>query len=187
MRRKRRGWLFAALGIAGAIVAGIIAAMIVSASSEARGASAACRAPDPANRPIVSLASGELRALAALAWAEARGERDPYCSMLAVSAVVVNRIRTNPRYFGASVTQVINRPHQFSPFGKRDPNRNKMGKVDESDRLFVTGLLAAIAAASGIDNTGGATHFYSGARPAWAHGMVLTMRLGGHTFMKVRD
>lgn len=176
-------WLVLLLGLATVLVAVVTVGVRLGHAA----VPADCRPPDPGTRPIVPLASGELRALAALAWAEARGERDAYCSMLAVSAVVVNRIRTNPRYFGASVTQAINRPHQFSPFGRNDPNRRKMGKVDEGDHLFVTALLAAIAASTGVDNTGGATHFFSGPRPRWANGMVLTMRLGGHTFMKVRD
>lgn len=143
-----------------------------------------CLPPDPAARPVVSLARGELRALAALAWAETRGEPDPYCAALAVSAVVVNRMQRNPRYFGATITQVITRPYAFSPFGRADPNRQKMAKVDESSDGFVISLLAAIAAVSGADPVGGSTHFYSGRAPDWAAGMVVTARVGAHTFLR---
>jgi spore germination cell wall hydrolase CwlJ-like protein len=103
--------------------------------------------------------------------------------MLAVSSVVVNRMTTNPKYFGATITQVINRPYAFSPFGKTDPNKNRMGKVDESDPLYVSALLAAIAAVSGVDNTMGATHFYSGKPPGWSRRMLVKRKIGGHTFL----
>lgn len=148
-----------------------------------------CAAPDPQAVPIVRLSRGEIRDLAALAWAEARGEDDAYCAMQAVAAVVINRMQTNPRYFGATITQVISRPNAFSPFGRDDPQNRRMLAVDERDGLYASALLAAIAAVSGADPTrgspgDGATHFFSGKAPDWTRHMVVTARIGHHTFLR---
>lgn len=182
LRRPVRGWLWFlgtfCLYIAVAILIGVMVAHGAPRSIPP------CQPPDPVRPPIVKLAAGELRTLAALAWAEARGEPDAYCSMQAVAAVVVNRMRTNPGYFGATITQVVHRPYQFSPFGRADPNRVKMSKVDESSPSYVAALLAAIAAVSGADPVAGATYFYSGRSPRWTAGMLVTARIGGHTFLR---
>lgn len=173
--------LWAALMGAWALV-GLLLAVAAFAAAPANAAPA-CPFPDPTARPVVRLAAGELRELAALAWGEARG--DGYCGMLGVSAVVVNRMRRDPRQFGATVTQVINKPFAFSVFGKRDPNAAKVAKVDESNPAFLVALLAALAAIGGADNTGGADHFHaSGEVPGWARGMPATVRIGGHTFRR---
>jgi spore germination cell wall hydrolase CwlJ-like protein len=151
-----------------------------------KGHAATCPPPDPDARPVVRLAAGEIRALASLAWAEARGEPEPYCSMLAVSSVVINRMQENPKTFGATITQVINKPYQFSVFGRADKNRVKMSRVAEHDDLFVTAMLAAIAAVSGVDNSNRALYFFSGKAPYWSHGMAVTAKRYGHTFLRPR-
>jgi spore germination cell wall hydrolase CwlJ-like protein len=184
VRRAAREWLWFLAGMAAFALAAIAIGLLVAYTSPAHGAPPRCAPPDPAARPVIRLARGELRALAALAWAETRGEPDPYCSALAVSAVVVNRMQMNPEYFGATITQVITKPAAFSPFGKADPNRARMAKVDESDAGFITALLAAVAAVSGADPTVGADHFHSGKSPRWSRRMVVTARIGGHTFMR---
>lgn len=178
LNRRVREWLwFVAVLGAYVLLATLIGVVIARAE---------CPPPDPRARPVVRLAAGEIRALAALAWAESRGAADPYCGMLAVSSVVVNRMRTNPKYFGATITQVLHRPHAFSPFGRADPNRTKMAKIDESDPIFISALLAAISAVSGIDPTHGSTHFYSGKAPRWAANMLVTRKISGHTFLRER-
>jgi spore germination cell wall hydrolase CwlJ-like protein len=177
-------WLWALLWLVCIYLFTLVLAAVIGAFFNPAHAEGRCAPPDPAARPVIRLASGELRALAALAWGEARGEPDSYCSMVAVAAVVVNRVQSNPGYFGATVTQAINRPFAFSVFGKMDPNRKKMTKVDESDEQFIVALLAAIAAVSGTDPVQGADHFFSGRPPRWASGMVLTARIGQHTFMR---
>lgn len=142
-----------------------------------------CEKPDPASRPVVRLAAGELRQLAVVAWGEARS--DGHCAMQAVAAVILNRLQANPKLYGATITQVVHKPFAFSVFGRRDPNRVKMGKADESDPSFISAMLAAIAAVGGSDPTGGATHFaVAGSRPAWATRMVLTARIGAHAFYR---
>jgi spore germination cell wall hydrolase CwlJ-like protein len=184
VKRGVRDWIWIGAGLVAFAVAAVAVGLLLAYTAPAHGAVARCPPPDPAARPVVPLARGELRALAALLWAETRGEPDPYCSALAVGAVVVNRIQGNPRYFGATITQVIGKPAAFSPFGKADPNRSKMAKVDESDAGFITALLAAVASVSGADPVSGADHFYSGPPPSWAARMVVTGRIGGHTFVR---
>lgn len=179
MRRHRPGLGWFLVVVAACAIA---ACVIIGMMQKVHGAER-CAAPDPAAKPVVKLASGELRALAALAWGEARG--DGYCSMQAVAAVVVNRMRSNPKEFGATVTQVINRPYAFSVFGKRDPNRAKVAKVGEEDPVFLTAMLAAIAAVGGADPVGGADHFHtSRTLPAWAARMPVTARIGGHVYRR---
>lgn len=175
IKRTWRDWLFLAVLLVVYVVAAILIGISLAFS---------CPAPDPEAKPVVSLSRGELSMLARLAWAENRSHG--YCGMLSISSVVINRMRTNPAYFGGTVTQVIQRPNQFSVFGRNDPNRSKMTKVDESDDAYVAALLAAIAAVGGADITGGALYFYSGGAPAWSHGMAVTLRGHGHTFLKER-
>lgn len=135
--------------------------------------------------PIVKLQPGDLRALAGVGWGEARGEG--FCSMLAVQAVVINRMRTAPKTFGATVSQVLGKPNQFSIFGKHDPNRAKVAGLDERDPLFLAATLAALAALSGVDPTGSAVYFHHrDMLPSWAPGTVVTARIGSHVFRKAK-
>jgi spore germination cell wall hydrolase CwlJ-like protein len=185
VKRPVQYWLIVVSGLVAFIAIAVAIGLLMAEINPAYGASR-CAPPDPTARPVVRLASGELRSLAALAWGEARGEPDAYCSMQAVAAVVVNRVRTNPQYYGATINQAIHKPYAFSVFGKRDPNRQKVASVNEADSLFVTALLAAIAAASGADPTAGAVHFWSGRAPRWTSGMLVTVRIGAHTFARSR-
>jgi len=191
LKRTASDWLRAKLrlvaGLLAIVLVYVLAALGIAVMIERASAASAlgCASPDPRAVPVVSLSRGEIRDLAALAWAEARGEPDPYCAMQAVAAVVVNRVRTNPRYFGATITQVISRPYAFSPFGRDDPQHRRMQSVDERDGLYVSALLAALAALSGADPTRGGTHFHAvGARPAWANDMLVTAKIGSHIFYK---
>jgi spore germination cell wall hydrolase CwlJ-like protein len=179
-RAKFALFLLTLLAFGGVVVVTLLLLVLVSG----KGHAATCPPPDPAARPIVKLAAGELRSLAALAWAENRSSG--YCGMLSIASVVVNRLQQNPKIYGATITQVINKPYQFSVFGRTDPNRRKMAKVAEDDDEFVTAVLAAIAAVSGVENTGRALYFYSGRAPYWSHGMVVTAKQYGHVFLKPR-
>jgi spore germination cell wall hydrolase CwlJ-like protein len=185
-----RDWLIFVVLLGLFIVVAIAIAVLIAVWTPGYGTvRTACAPPDPHGVPVVRLARGEIRDLAALAWAEARGEPEPYCAMQAVAAVVVNRLRTNPRYFGATITQVISRPYAFSPFGKDDPQNRRMRSVDERDTLYYSALLATLAALSGADPTrggagDGATHFYTGRPPYWSYRMLVTARIGSHTFLR---
>lgn len=164
------------------LVVGLV--MLLFAALTSVRAASLCPAPDPDAKPVVRLAAGEISQLARLAWAENRS--NGYCGMLSIASVVINRMQENPKIFGATITQVVNKPYQFSVFGRTDPNRRKMAKVSDDDDEFVTAMLAAIAAVSGLDNSAGALYFYSGAAPYWAHGMVVTTKMYGHVFLRPR-
>lgn len=184
----RRRWdevilfVVAVLALAGAVVGLFAIAVLVAGKLQA---APLCPPPDPEAKPVVRLAAGEISQLARLAWAENRS--NGYCGMLAITSVVINRMQEDPKTFGATITQVINKPYQFSVFGKTDPNRRKMAKVAEDDDEFVSAMLAAIAAISGVDNSHRALYFYSGSPPYWAAGMVVTTKMHGHVFLRPRS
>lgn len=178
MKRSAEDWLW----IFAAVLIYIGIAVVLACSPPAHAA-VGCHPPDPEARPVIRLAAGELRTLARLAWGEGRSEG--YCGMVAISAVVINRMQRNPKTFGATVTQVINKPYAFSSFGKTDPNRLKMAKIDESDEHYLRATLAALAAVAGQDPTGGGLYFHAvGSRPSWAARMVVSARIGQHVFMR---
>lgn len=182
MKRSIEEWLWVAAAV---LIYTAIAVVLAVMLAQNRPANAAigCRPPDPEAQPVIRLAAGELRTLARLAWGEGRSEG--YCGMVAISAVVINRMQRNPKTFGATVTQVINKPYAFSSFGKSDPNRLKMAKIDESDEHYLRATLAALAAITGQDPTAGGLYFHAvGSRPGWAAGMVVSARIGQHIFMR---
>lgn len=184
----RRRWDEVVLFIATILmvaVATLVLFIVVMAVAAKLQAAPLCPPPDPGARPVVRLAAGEISQLARLAWAENRS--NGYCGMLAIASVVINRMQEDPKTFGATITQVINKPYQFSVFGKTDPNRRKMAKVAEDDDEFVSAMLAAIAAVSGVENSNGALYFYSGKTPYWAAGMVVTTKMHGHVFLRPRS
>jgi spore germination cell wall hydrolase CwlJ-like protein len=179
-RAKFALFLLTLLTFGAVVVVTLLLLVLVSG----KGHAATCPPPDPAAKPVVRLAAGEILALSRLAWAENRS--GGYCGMLSIASVVVNRLQQNPKIYGATITQVINKPYQFSVFGKTDPNRRKMAKVAEDDDEFVSAMLAAIAAVSGVENAGGALYFYSGSAPYWSHGMLVVSRQYGHVFLRPR-
>lgn len=176
-------WVFAALAVAW-LVMGALGLWIMT--KPARAAEACPTVVWPKlGAPIVKLQPGDLRALAGVGWGEARGEG--FCAMLAVQAVVINRVRTAPKTFGATVSQVLGKPNQFSIFGKRDPNRAKVAGLDERDPLFLAATLAALAALSGVDPTSGAVYFHHRDMvPDWASRTVVSARIGSHVFRKAK-
>lgn len=74
---------------------------------------------------------------------------------------------------------------QFSCWLTADPNRAKLERVDETDRLFRICLrIARRALAGSIDDpTKGATHYHTRAvAPAWARGREPSAEIGSHLF-----
>jgi spore germination cell wall hydrolase CwlJ-like protein len=145
-----------------------------------------CPAPPwpPTVRPIVDLVAGDVRSLTEAIYGEARGES--WCGQIAVGWVILNRMIQNPKEWGATVTQVVNKPHQFSPFGKKNPNLRKMKRADESEDAFYMAQQAAYAVLGGAaDPTGGATYFHHrNILPNWASQTVVTARIGAHVYRK---
>lgn len=74
---------------------------------------------------------------------------------------------------------------QFSCWNQSDPNRAKLERVDETDRLFRVCLRIARRAIAGSvdDPTLGATHYHvRGPIPAWAQGREPSAEIGNHLF-----
>lgn len=178
------------------VIAGLLAFMAVAVviglafANAAQAAPASCKPPAmPGASSVIKLQAGSVRQLAGVAWGEARGEPEPFCSMLAVSWVIINRIRSDPGTYGATVEQVISKPFQFSVFGRSDPNRAKIAAAAESDPSYLLALLAAVSALTGAapDPTLGSTHFFNTGMdraPAWARRMERRVKIGSHIFYR---
>lgn len=120
--------------------------------------------------------------LARTLYGEARGES--VRGIEAVAAVVINRVR-RAGWWGDSVETVCRKPWQFSCWNEGDPNRTRLEKVDESDRVFRICVRIARRAIAGTldDPTGGATHYHTRSiSPAWAKALHPCAEIGGHLF-----
>ena len=118
-----------------------------------------------ANRGAVSADADEVRLLGALIYCEAGNQ--PYDGMLAVGAVVMNRVRSGA--YPNTIHSVIYASGQFTPAMTGKVARAYEGNVPE------TCLQAAQAAINGETTVGGATHFR---RAGKREGYVL----GDHVF-----
>lgn len=124
----------------------------------------------------------EVRILAQTIWGEARGE--PVSGQEAVACVVINRVRL-PRWWGRSVTEVCQKPGQFSCWNADDPNRGKLDMLSHDDPAFATALRIARRALAGVlaDPTRGATHYHALAvSPRWARRHAPSAQIGNHVF-----
>lgn len=129
----------------------------------------------------------EADVLARTLWGEARGEGKE--GMEAVASVILNRLeiakRSGGYWWGNSVIQICQKPHQFSCWNKLDPNFPKLLAVTEEDMNFATALRVARRALLGFvkDKTYGATHYHAlTAKPDWAKSQTPTIRIGHHIF-----
>ncbi len=84
-------------------------------------------APKPTVNP-------DIMVLAQTMWGEARQEGKE--GMLAVGNVIKNRAEENSRLFGQGIRGVALKPKQFSCWNKNDPNRKRMLKIVELDKLI---------------------------------------------------
>lgn len=151
------------------------------------------RAPSPdtlpaqagRTEPQVTLGGQEeaIDTLARTLWGEARGEGPR--GMEAVACVVMNRVTCAVSHFGASVTDVCQKPAQFSCWNASDSNRARLLAVTTADTDFAQSLAIAARAVDGAlaDFTAGATHYHTRAvRPGWAAGKTPCFELGDHLF-----
>lgn len=108
--------------------------------------------------------------LARVIHAEARGE--PYTGMVAVGAVVLNRVRDSR--FPNTISGVIYQPHAFTPVANGEINR----PADENARR------AAQDAVNGWDPTNGCVFFYNPATAtsAWIFSRETRLQIGKHVF-----
>ncbi|HZK17792.1 MAG TPA: cell wall hydrolase [Clostridia bacterium] len=120
------------------------------------------------------ISDADLRLLARLIYAEARGETLE--GKVAVGAVVLNRVRSP--YFPDTVEEVIFQKntyvYQFSPVGDGTINL-------EPDEPAIE---AASIALSGLDPTEGALYFYNPeiADDVWIRTLPVIKRIGNHIF-----
>ncbi len=146
------------------------------------------RAADPSVAPSTGITSQnrEVDILARTLWGEARGEKSPERSMSAVAAVVLNRVGRKT-YWGKSITEVCQKPWQFSCWNRNDPNLPQLQRVTATNRTFALALTIASQAATKqlADETRGATHYYSRSlrrAPGWAVGKTPCCTIDRHLF-----
>jgi N-acetylmuramoyl-L-alanine amidase len=126
--------------------------------------------------------ASELLDLARTIHGESSGEsRD---GMLAVGFTVINRIATDPKRYGATVSEVVRRRGQYTVWSTAARARRLMALNDDTPGFISAKAAAALVLRRAVkDPSGGATHFHSvRIHPAWARGPGL--RLGGHIFYR---
>lgn len=139
--------------------------------------------------------STDIDVLARTIYGEARGEYSRadggLAALIAVGNVVMNRF-THPRQrYGKSVTEICQRPYQFSCWNARDPNRLLIEAVYPGDnKTFDVCLEVAEKVITGTwpDLTQGANHYHTvllTPEPAWALGKRPMGRIGQHLFYKL--
>lgn len=134
----------------------------------------------------------ECDVLARTLWGEARGEGT--LGMEAVACVILNRVKESdkrgPRWWGANIIQVCQKPYQFSCWNRSDPNFKQLQSVDEKDLYFATAMRVARRALIGVlaDVTNGATHYHAeGLLPFWARGVQPCAKIGRHVFYRITE
>lgn len=122
---------------------------------------------------VISYSNSDVDLLARLITAEAGGES--YNGMLAVGAVVVNRVQSSQ--FPTNISGVINERsngyYQFSPV--LDGNINKVASTEATK--------AAYESLKGTDPTNGALYFFENAiTNKWLTSKKVAVIIGNHTF-----
>ena len=114
----------------------------------------------------------DLQLMAQCVYAEARGE--PYVGMVAVAAVILNRI--NSTDFPNTVSEVIFEPRAFEPVANGEIYNTPS---DEARR-------AVLDAINGQDPTGHALYFFNPvtARSPWIWSRPQIKQIGKHIFAK---
>jgi spore germination cell wall hydrolase CwlJ-like protein len=136
----------------------------------------------------VELDQGEVRLLAATAWAEARSEGEE--GMRAVAHVIVNRVGQR---FGEDVETVILAPKQFSAWNLGDPNR----PLAQNPEQYATGganletweiaqrVAREVLSGQSADPTEGALFYHTRAiRPWWSRYGEGRREIGAHVFYR---
>lgn len=125
--------------------------------------------------------------LARTLYGEARGET--LAGKEAIAAVVINRVaRSKARggyWWGNAITEVCQKPWQFSCWNEGDPNHRKILAVQPGNRIFDSCLRIARRAEAGLlrDETKGATHYHAcNINPPWARGKAASVEIGRHLF-----
>jgi hypothetical protein len=128
--------------------------------------------------------------LARTLWGEARGEGE--AGMLAVAAVVLNRIRVSGEHggrhwWGRDAISVCRAKAQFLCWSPANPNRAGLLAVDEGDPDFSLARAVAVRALGGLidDPTYGATSYRQASLPwplSWGRLRLPLVTIGKHSF-----
>lgn len=129
------------------------------------------------------LAPADLADLSRTIWAESRNQN--LCGQIAVGFVALNRTIQDPATWGTTVSAVVRKKDQFTPWtGKA--NRARLMALDVSDPSYLTATLAASLVLSGAvqDPTQGAVFFHTLTMvpPRWARKAGKPVVLGHHVF-----
>lgn len=126
--------------------------------------------------------------LALAVWREARGE-DAVGKYL-VAQTIENRVKDTR--WPDTYQSVITQKWQFSAFNPNDPNAARFPDDSETGAVWTECVEAACAVlAYGLDFSLGANHYLAafmianGTTPSWYDPDKVTMRHGGHVFLKL--
>ena len=124
----------------------------------------------------------EIDYLARTIWGEARGEGER--GMHAVANVIMNRVDKGG-WYGATVSEVVLKPYQFSCWNDSDVNYSKVKTVTTADSSFSLAKNIATKAYNGQlpDITGGAVNYHAkSVNPYWSKSLTKTASVGNHIF-----
>lgn len=136
--------------------------------------------------------SRDRQILAKTIYGEARGEYGRLdgglAALIAVGNVVANRLKQQS-WFGATISEVCQKPWQFSCWNSRDPNYALLTQ-EIMNPLYETCLMVAehIIKGDWPDLTKGADHYHTVSMthyPRWSQGHKPVVRIGSHLFYKI--
>ena len=126
-------------------------------------------------------------------YGEGRGEYNKpdggLAALIAIGNVIMNRVQKGG-WFGKTITEVCQKPWQFSCWNKNDPNFPVIQNASKDDPLFKVcrGVAAAIAENRWPDLTKGSDHYFSRILlnpPKWAQNRHPKFCLGLHQFYQL--
>lgn len=136
----------------------------------------------------------DIQILARTIYGEARGEykkvNGGLSALIAVANVVINRTKQKNR-FGRTVTEVCQKPWQFSCWNANDPNFPLIKQDIIMDHVFEVCLMIAgkVINEEWPDLTKGCDHYYAVSLqkpPYWAQGKTPKCQIGQHLFFDLR-
>jgi spore germination cell wall hydrolase CwlJ-like protein len=115
-------------------------------------------------------------------WGEARDQS--FNGMVAIAEVVLTRMRA----FSCSAEKVIKAKKQFSCWNPKDPNRQKMLRLNKQSKGYKLAWRAMEAALAGSNSKAlGASHYHTKqVKPKWAAGQKTVAVIGSHHFYCIK-
>jgi N-acetylmuramoyl-L-alanine amidase len=131
--------------------------------------------------------------LARTIYGEARGEYScldgGMASLMAVANVIMNRLK-RPLLYGKTISEVCQKPRQFSCWNAHDPNRVLIMQKHITDPLFpiCSHVAVKVANSDWPDITKGSDHYhvtYLHPKPPWVRRCIPRVRLARHIFYQM--